>query len=80
MRFLWVNDIMSEDPKVVVYRFARICFGAVSSPFCLNAVVRHHIAKYEDDKPFIDTMKNSLYCDDFVGGTKNEENAIAFHQ
>ena len=80
MRFLWVDDVQSKDPKLVVYRIARVCFGAVCSPFCLNAVVQHHILKFENDKEFVDNVKNSLYCDDFVWGTKSEESAIALYK
>ena len=27
MRFLWVDDIDSEDPNIVIYRFTRVIFG-----------------------------------------------------
>ena len=64
-----MDDVQSKDPKVVVYRIARACFGAVCSPFCLNAVVQHHISQFENDKELVESVKNSLYCDDFVGGT-----------
>ena len=80
MRFLWVDDVQLKDPKVVVYRIARVCFGAVCSPFCLNAVVQYHISKFENDKEFVENVKNSLYCDDFVGGTESEESAIALYK
>ena len=78
--FLLVDDVQSKDPKVVVYRIARVCFGAVCSPFCLNTVVQHHILKFENDEEFVESVKNSLYCDDFVGGTESEESAIALYQ
>ena len=80
MRFLWVDDVQSKDPKVVVYRIARVCFGAVCSPFCLNAVVQHHLAKFEDDREFVESVKNSLYCDDFVGGADSQEGAITLYK
>ena len=74
LRFLWVDDVNSTDPEVVTYRFRRLCFGLVSSPFLLNATVRHHMAKYvKQDAQFVETVLNSLYCDDFVG-TLNDEN------
>ena len=41
--FLWVDDATQEDPKIVTYRFARVVFGVSSSPFLLNATVRHHL-------------------------------------
>ena len=75
--FLWVDDVNSTDPEVVTYRFGRLCFRLVSSPFLLNATVRHHMAKYvKKDPPFIETVLNSLYCDDFVGTLNDESEAF----
>ena len=77
LRFLWVDDVNSTDPEVVTYRFRRLCFGLVSSPFLLNATVRHHMAKYvKQDAKFVETVLNSLYCDDFVGALNDENEAL----
>ena len=46
LRFLWVDDIDSELPRKQVLRFARVVFGVSSSPFLLNATIKHHIDKY----------------------------------
>ena len=43
LRFLWIDDITSLHPKLQVYRFARVAFGVSSSPFLLNASIRHHL-------------------------------------
>ena len=37
-RFLWVDNITSDSPKVQPLRFTRVFFGVSSSPFLLNAV------------------------------------------
>ncbi len=60
MRLLWVNDVHSKDPKVIVYRIARVCFGVICSPFCLNAVVQYHMSKFAYDKEFVDVVQSSL--------------------
>ena len=45
VRFLWY-DLKSEDEKIIVYRFLRVVFGLTSSPFLLNATLKHHRDKY----------------------------------
>ena len=39
VRFLW----FSRDGSMVMYWFARVAFGIVTSPFLMNAVIRYHI-------------------------------------
>ena len=76
LRFLWVDDIHSEDPKIFVYHFTRVVFGVNSSPFILNAVLRHHIESYQEIDPgFVTRMKEGFYVDDLVSGCKNFEEA-----
>ncbi len=53
LRFLWVNDILNDDREVIIYRFCRVVFGLNSSPFLLNATLRHHVSKYNDFRPRI---------------------------
>jgi hypothetical protein len=43
LRFLWFDDVWIEHPKVITLRFTRVVFGVSSSPFLLNATIRHHI-------------------------------------
>ena len=44
LRFFWVKDIDNpESPQIETYRFKRVVFGVASSPFLLNATVRHHM-------------------------------------
>lgn len=72
MRFLWVKDICSEIPEVVVYRFCRVVFGLNASPFLLNTTLRHHIEKYAlEDSEFVRKMLDGFYVDDLVSGGKN---------
>ena len=46
MRFLWIDDINSEDPNVMIYRFCRVIFGMNCSLFLFNATLKHHITEY----------------------------------
>ena len=42
--------------------FCRVVFGLKSSPFLLNATLRHHISKYNDLHPeFVLTVLESFY-------------------
>ena len=51
LRFLWLNDITAYDPETIVLAFNRVRFGVDSSPYLLNAVLRHHLSSFEDDDP-----------------------------
>ena len=72
LRFLWVDDLTSEVPRIVLKRFNRVVFGVTSSPFLLNGTIRHHVTSYESEDPqFVNEFLNSLYVDDFNGGKDN---------
>ena len=43
LRFLWVKDAFAEQMHVVKLRFTRVVFGVSSSPFLLNATIRHNL-------------------------------------
>ena len=78
LRFLWVDSVESPEPKIVTFRYKRLLFGAICSPYLLNATVRHHLENYrEEDGDFVDNVVNSLYCDDFVSSFDSEEEAFA---
>ena len=81
LRFLWVDDIHKADPQIVVYKFSRVPFGAKSSPFLLNAVLQHHIEKYnENDPEFVVKMKEGFFVDDLVTGCSNTEDAFELYE
>eukprot|EP00794_Sanderia_malayensis_P016165 gene16165-biopygen13734 len=81
LRFLWLKDIHSKNPEVVVYRFNRVVFGCNSSPFLLNCVLRHHIQKYEEEDPdFVSKMIGGFFVDDLVTGCENTEKAVSLYE
>ena len=53
LRFLWVKDISQQDSDLQVFRFTHVAFGLSSSPFLLNATVRHHLEKCRASNPDI---------------------------
>ena len=78
LRFLGVKDILAQQPEIEVYQFCRVIFGAGQSPFLLNATLRHHLQKYEEEDPgFARKVKDSLYIDDLVTGTSTVEEAFS---
>jgi len=51
LRFLWVHNVEEDPPKTLPLRFTRVVFGVSSSPFLLNATIRHHLECYGDSLP-----------------------------
>ena len=76
LRFLWVENIKDESPKIRELRFNRVIFGAGPSPFLLNATLHHHIKQYDTDPAFVNEVLRSLYCDDFVGVSNSTEELV----
>ena len=76
LRFLWVKDPFASEPKVEIKRFTRLVFGVSSSPFLLNATLRHHMSKYAlSDPEFVKKFLEALYVDDLSTGDRNVEEA-----
>ena len=46
-RFLWLKDVskLITDENLEIFRFTRIPFGVISSPFILGSTIRHHLQK-----------------------------------
>ena len=51
LRFLWLEDIKNELPRIQVLRFTRVVFGLSLSSFLLNATIKHHIQSYQTRDP-----------------------------
>jgi hypothetical protein len=77
LRFLWLNDPYSSSPSVIHLRFARVVFGVTSSPFILNATIRHHVNQYLlNDPEFVYELLRSLYVDDYASGCESIPRAL----
>ena len=80
-RFLWVQDIDSVDPKLLILRFIGVVFGLNCSPFILGGTLEHHISKYQFDNPyFAKKFLESIYVDDVVNGAETPMKALNFYE
>ena len=78
LRFLWIDDINRDMPRVVMLKFTRVVFGVFSSPFLINATIKHHLECYrsvESSTISIYLIHRSIYVDDISYGTDNVEDA-----
>ena len=77
LRFVWVDDITKDEPKLQIYRFTRVVFGVSSSPFLLNATVKFHLENFiESHKAVVERLLQSTYVDDIVSGADSEDEAF----
>ena len=80
LRFLWVNDVTKDDPEVTAFRFTRVMFGVSSSPFLLNATIRHHLKRHSSEFPeAVQKISQSIYVDDIAYGADTEDLAYKLH-
>ena len=80
LHFLWFNDVSVVTPTLIKYRFTRVVFGMASSPFLLNATLRHHIERYEElDPTFVSKFIRGIYVDDVTTGAVDENACYEFY-
>ena len=74
LRFLWYDDVFSDDPNIIVYRFTRVIFG----------ILMLHFTKllFKDfyDSFIIEKLLRDLYVDDLVSSFNDENLVYKFYQ
>lgn len=79
-RFLWLKDLdnpsMNRD-NIQEYRFCRVPFGVISSPFLLGATVESHLDSYNCE--IAERLKEDIYVDNVISGTETVGDAIQFY-
>ena len=81
LRFLWVDDITKEKPKIVHYQFCRLVFGLTPSPAILSSVMEHHLKEQsEEHQSVVSVLENSFYLDDFIGGAWDDSGAVEIYE
>ena len=80
-RFLWVKDcgrIRFDNSNIQEYRFCRIPFGVISSPFLLGATVETHLELYGSEVAM--KLKDDIYVDNVITGTNSIEDAVHLYR
>ena len=74
-RFLWYDDpaLPQIEGNLATYRFCRIPFGVVSSPFLLCAVLKHHLT--QQPSQLSSETKDNMYVDNIFFTAKTAEEA-----
>ncbi|XP_060552386.1 uncharacterized protein LOC132713726 [Ruditapes philippinarum] len=79
-RFLWLKSCekpSTDLQNIQEFRFCRVPFGVISSPFLLGATVESHLERY--DTEVANKIKNDIYVDNVVTGVKTETEAIELY-
>ena len=80
LRFLWVDNILTDNPQLVIMRFTRVVFGVNFSPFLFNRTIHHHLNSYIDKDPeFVEEVVHSLYVDDLASLKPDGASAYDFY-
>ena len=76
-RRFWYNDL--KEGKMVAYRFTRVIFGSVPSPYILGATLEKHISQYKDEYPeTVESLTRNAYVDDVQFDGDCEEDLLRF--
>ncbi|XP_070546926.1 uncharacterized protein [Ptychodera flava] len=77
-KFLWLSDPSDPESPFKVYRFKTVLFGAVCSPFILNAVVKTHLES-NNNTPIAADLKDNIYVDNVISGVNNTTEATKYY-
>ena len=81
LRFLWINDINSNETEIIIHRFTRVAFGTTASRFLLASAMSNHLSQYEKTDPlFLKKFLENLYVDDSINGANSTEEAYHFYK
>ena len=74
-RFFWLKNInnLNVDNNIQVFRFCRVPFGIISSPFLLSATLDFHLKMH--NSPIADKIRRNIYVDNVITGTESTEEA-----
>ena len=72
--FLWLNP----QGEIEVYRYKKVFFGAKSSPFLLQVVLKQHLESFINESEMASQLLRNLYMDDPVNSMENTEKAREF--
>ena len=75
-RFVWVKDVTkkADEQNLIHFRFCRVPFGVISSPFLLAATIKFHLSQ-KKHSGIEEVMGNSLYVDNLIMSVDSVEEA-----
>ena len=78
--FLWLREIGTDTPEIIILRFTRNTFGLTSSPFLLNGTIGSHLAKYlnTSESGVVSRLQRDLYVDDSAVSVDSVEEGVRF--
>lgn len=76
-RFLWLRNPSDPDSELITFHFKVVLFGAVCSPFMLNATLLFHLSQYASATS--KDMLENLYVDNIITGCTSEETAVTYY-
>lgn len=80
-RFVWFKDWKnpSMDPEnIQEFRFCRVQFGIISSPFLISATVEYHLESYHTG--MVELLRNNIYMDNLVTGICKVDEATSLYK
>ena len=80
-RFLWLKDATTPTAhaeNLQEFRFTRVPFGVVCSPFLLAATVQHHLQATDD--AITTQLQRDLYVDNLITGTDSAADAVDLYR
>ena len=79
-RFFWLKDKthLTVENNVQVYRFNRVPFVIIYSPFLLAATLDHHLKGYENS--VANSIRENIYVDNVITGKDTVDEASDFYR
>ena len=80
-RFLWFDDIKSNDPKIIKKRYSVVLFGLAPAPFLLSTTVAMRMEKYRQTyEEIVIKFLQDLYMDDSVTGAQTRSDTYKLYE
>ena len=78
-RFFWLKNtnILETENNIQTYRFCRVPFGIIASPFLLAATIDYHLQKVGTS--VAENIRENIYVDNVITGTNSVHGALQFY-
>lgn len=79
-RFLWIKDadkVTVNIDNIEEYRFCRVPFGVISSPFLLGSTIDYHLSTSES--PVANKIRGDIYVDNLITGASSVTEGISVY-